>query len=64
MAKNDIVIIDQIVKERIEQSIPSNDKGEVYELLANEQILKDLDLAKDEILSAVARRKIRSVRRL
>lgn len=53
MAKNDIVIIDQIVKERIEQSIPSNDKGEVYELLANEQILKDLDLSKDEILSGI-----------
>ena len=53
MAKNDIVIIDQIVKERIGQSIPSNDKGEVYELLANEQILKDLDLSKDEILSGI-----------
>ena len=53
MAKNDIVIIDHIIKERIDQSIPSKDKGEVYELLANEQILKDLDLSRDEILSGI-----------
>lgn len=53
MAKNDIVIIDHIIKERIEQGIPSKDKGEVYELLANEQILKDLDLSRDEILSGI-----------
>lgn len=51
MAKNDIVIIDHIIKERIDQGVPSKDKGEVYELLANEQILKDLDLSRDEILS-------------
>lgn len=53
MAKNDIVIIDQIIKERIDQSIPSNDKGEVYEFLSNEQILKDLDLSGDEIISGI-----------
>lgn len=53
MAKNDIVIIDHIVKERIEQQRPSADKGEVYELLANEQILKDLDLSQDEIMSGI-----------
>lgn len=53
MAKNDIVIIDHIIKERIDQSIPSKDKGEVFELLANEQILKDLDLSRDEILSGI-----------
>ena len=53
MAKNDIVIIDHIIKGRIDQSIPSKDKGEVYELLANEQILKDLDLSRDEILSGI-----------
>ena len=53
MAKNDIVIIDHIIKERIDQNIPSKDKGEVYELLANEQILKDLDLSRDEIFSGI-----------
>lgn len=53
MAKNDIVIIDYIIKERINQCIPSKDKGEVFELLANEQILKDLDLSRDEILSGI-----------
>lgn len=53
MAKNDIVIIDHIIKERIEQRIPSMDKGEVYEFLANEQILKDFDLSKEEIMSGI-----------
>ena len=53
MAKNDIVIIDHIIKERIDQNNPSKDKGEVFELLANEQILKDLDLSRDEILSGI-----------
>ena len=53
MAKNDIVIVDHIIKERIDKNIPSKDKGEVYEFLANEQILKDLDLSKEEILSGI-----------
>lgn len=53
MAKNDIVIIDHIIKERVEQRIPSMDKGEVYEYLANEQILKDFDLSKEEIMSGI-----------
>lgn len=53
MAKNDIVIIDHIIKERTEQRIPSMDKGEVYEYLANEQILKDFDLSKEEIMSGI-----------
>ena len=53
MAKNDIVIIDHIIKERIDQSIPSKDKGEVFELLANEQILKDYDLSREEILAGI-----------
>ncbi len=53
MAKNDVVIIDHIIKERIDQSIPSKDKGEVFELLANEQILKDYDLSREEILAGI-----------
>lgn len=53
MAKNDIVIIDNIIQERIDECHPSKDKGEVFELLANEQILKNLDLSYDEILSGM-----------
>ena len=51
MAKNDIILIDSIISDRIGQRIPSADKGEVFEFLACEQILKDFDLTKDEILS-------------
>lgn len=51
MAKNDIILIDSIISDRIEQRLPSADKGEVFEYLACEQILKDFDLTKDEILS-------------
>lgn len=53
MAKNDIVIIDHIIQERINHNLPSKDKGEVYEFLATEQILKDLDLSRDELLSGI-----------
>lgn len=51
MAKNDIILIDSIISDRIAQRIPSADKGEAFEFLALEQILKDFDLTKDEILS-------------
>ena len=51
MAKNDIILIDSIISDRIGQRMPSADKGEVFEFLACEQILKDFDLTKDEILS-------------
>lgn len=49
MAKNDIILIDNIIKERMEAVFPSSDKGEVFEFLASEQILKDFDLTKEEI---------------
>lgn len=49
MAKHDIFLIDGIIDERIKQKYPSNDKGEVFEYLAAEQILKDYDLSHDQI---------------
>lgn len=49
MAKNDLILIDSIINDRINIQYPSNDKGEVFEWFSFEQILKDYDLSKDEI---------------
>lgn len=49
MAKHDIILIDGIIEDRIVQSFPSKDKGEVFEYLSAEQILKDYDLSYEQI---------------
>ena len=49
MAKHDIILIDGIIETRISQSLPSVDKGEVFEYLSAEQILKDYDLSYEQI---------------
>ncbi len=49
MPKNDTILIDGIVEQRIQEKLPSKDIGEVFEFLALEQILKNFDLSKDEI---------------
>lgn len=49
MAKNDSLLIDGIVDQRREESIPSQNIGEVFELLVAEQYFKDYDLTLDEI---------------
>lgn len=50
MAKNDTLLLDGIVDDRIEKKVPSNRNDEVFEYLAFEQILKDYDLSHDDIL--------------
>ena len=52
MAKNDIVIIDGMIDERIDSRVPSERRDEAFEYFAVEQVLKDYDLSADEILSA------------
>jgi hypothetical protein len=49
MAKNDVVLIDAIVDERLREFYPSNQRDEVFEFLAFEQVLKDFDLSREEI---------------
>lgn len=49
MAKNDKILIDGIIDDRIEQKLPSEKRDEVFEYFAFEQILKDYDLSFDEI---------------
>lgn len=51
MAKNDTILLDGIIDERIEQKKPSNRRDEVFEYLSFEQLLKDYDLSLDEIHS-------------
>jgi len=49
MAKNDVVLIDAIVDERLREGYPSNQRDEAFEFLAFEQVLKDFDLSREEI---------------
>lgn len=49
MAKNDKILIDGIIDERVEISVPSEKRDEVFEFFVFEQLLKDYDLSKDEI---------------
>lgn len=51
MAKNDALLLDGIVDDRIDESLPSGRRDEVFEYLAFEQLLKDYDLSSEEILS-------------
>jgi hypothetical protein len=48
VAKNDVVLVDSIVGQRVEDGLPSKDIGEVFEYFAIEQIMKDFDLSQDE----------------
>lgn len=50
MAKNDKILIDGIIDERVEQKFPSTKRDEAFEYFAFEQILKDYDLSIDEIM--------------
>lgn len=51
MAKNDKILIDGIIDDRVESKIPSDKRDEAFEYFAFEQILKDYDLSFDEIIS-------------
>lgn len=53
MAKNDVILIDNIIKDRMKEGLPSSDQGEVFEYLSSEQVLKDFDLKKEDILSGI-----------
>ena len=49
MAKNDTILLDGIIDDRITTMLPSDRRDEVFEYLAFEQILKSLDLSREEI---------------
>ncbi|SRR6266568_1201249 len=49
MAKNDVVLLDSILEQRVAEGLPSNRADEVFEYFALEQVLKDFDLSRDEL---------------
>lgn len=51
MAKNDQILIDGIIDDRIQRRIPSEKRDEVFEFFVLEQLLKFADLSTDEIRS-------------
>lgn len=53
MAKNDRIILDEILKQRQAEIDPSATASEFFELFTAEQVLKDSDLSYDEIESGL-----------
>ncbi|MBD1900841.1 AIPR family protein [Trichocoleus sp. DQ-A3] len=49
MAKNDVILLDGIIDQRLSEGYPSCRRDEVFEFFAFEQTLKDFDLSFDEI---------------
>jgi hypothetical protein len=49
MAKNDSVLVDAILQQRVAERLPSDKLDEVFEYFALEQVLKDFDLSRDEV---------------
>ncbi len=49
MAKNDKILIDGIIDDRIDIKLPSDKRDEAFEYFSFEQILKDYDLSNDEL---------------
>jgi AIPR protein len=51
MAKNDLILIDGIIDQRVADRLPSPERDEVFEFLVLEEMLKDYDLSRDELES-------------
>ncbi|WP_347883682.1 AIPR family protein [Pseudomonas aestiva] len=51
MAKNDKLLVDGIIDDRLAQQLPSSRRDEAFEYLAFEQILKEYDLSHDLLTS-------------
>lgn len=51
MAKNDRLLLDGIIDDRVAIRLPSEKRDEAFEYLAFEQVMKDFDLSTEELLS-------------
>jgi AIPR protein len=51
MAKNDAILLNGIIDQRLAQLLPSDRRDEVFEYFAIEQYLKDYDLSREELES-------------
>lgn len=50
MAKNDTILIDGIIDEKIELKLPSSKRDEAFEYFSFEQLLKDYDFSPDDFI--------------
>ena len=53
MAKNDAILIDGILDDRVAEHLPSDRRDEAFEFFSFEQILRDADLSRDEIMAGL-----------
>jgi hypothetical protein len=51
VAKNDTILLDGIIDQRVADTFPSGKRDEVFEFLCFEQVLKNYDLSREEIES-------------
>ena len=51
MAKNDAILIDGILDDRVAERLPSDRRDEAFEFFCFQQILRDADLSHDEIMA-------------
>jgi hypothetical protein len=51
MAKNDKLLLDGIIDDRVAIRLPSDKRDEAFEYLAFEQVMKDFDLSTDEVMT-------------
>lgn len=51
MAKNDVILLDGIIDQRLAERLPSHERDEVFEFFVLEETLKDYDLSREEIES-------------
>jgi hypothetical protein len=49
MAKNDAILLDGIIDQRLLEKLPSEERDEVFEFFVLEELLKDYDLSREEI---------------
>lgn len=53
MARNDVVLIDGIMDDRVATKRPSSNRDEAFEFFAVEQVLKEFDLSAEQILAGI-----------
>lgn len=51
MAKNDLILLDGIIDDRVANLVPSDKRDEAFEYFVFQQLLKDLDLSSEEIVA-------------
>ena len=51
MAKNDVILLDGIIDQRLAEKLPSERRDEVFEFFVLEELLKDYDFSREEIES-------------